>query len=361
MRILIFILPLAFLFSCEDERRECCGPDPVNKMLIRAVDISFLPEIEAAGTKFYTAAGVEDDALDIFKDNGVNTVRIRLWHTPSGDHSTLEEVIEFSQRVKAKGLKVWLTVHFSDTWADPGRQVKPAAWNNLSFTLLGDSVYRYTKKIMTAIDPEIIQLGNEVNPGFLLPEGSISTFSNFTNLVKRGVQAVRETSSDTEIMIHIAGFNTAETFYQQVEDQEVDYDIIGLSYYPIFHGKDLNALQLVMNTVGIAHEKKVLIAETSYPFTLGWEDDTHNTVGLESQLISGYPATAAGQKNFALKIRDMVTKSPNGYGFAWWAPEWVAFKGSDAEDGSSAENLTLFDFDNKVLPALDAFNDLPEE
>ena len=361
MRILIFISLISVLFSCGGT--DCCGPkpDPVTKELVRAVDISFLPKIEAAGTKFYNAAGDEEDALDIFKDNGVNMVRIRLWHTPADDHSSLEEVKEFAARVKAKGLKVWLTVHYSDTWADPGHQVKPAAWNAASFTVLGDSIYKYTKKIMTAIDPDIIQIGNEVNPGFLLPDGATSNIPNFTALLKKGIQAVRETSADTEIMIHIAGFDISEWFYQQLEDQDVDYDMIGLSYYPVFHGKDLNALQLAMNTLGTVHQKKVLIAETSYPFTLDWNDDTNNTVGETGQLVSGYPATPLGQKNFMLKIRDMVTKSPKGYGFAWWAPEWVAFKGPTSETGSSAENLTLFDFNNKALPALNAFHEVIEE
>jgi arabinogalactan endo-1,4-beta-galactosidase len=361
MRILILLILFGLLISCD--QRDCCGPPqpPDEKILIRGVDVSFLPEIEAAGTKFYDASGVEADVLDILKSNGVNTIRLRLWHTPSSVHSSLEEVTAFSERIKSKGFKLWLTVHYSDWWADPGQQVKPAAWEDASFADLADSVYNYTKKITTILNPDIIQLGNEVNPGFLLPDGGTSTFSNFTNLLKRGVQAVRETSSDTEIMIHIAGFNTAEWFYQELEDQDVDYDMIGLSYYPIFHGKDLNALQLAMNTLGAVHDKKVLIAETSYPFTLEWEDNTHNTVGLESHLISGYPATQSGQKNFTLKIRDMVTKSPNGYGFAWWAPEWVAFKEPGAADGSSAENLTLFDFDNKALPALDAFHESLEE
>jgi arabinogalactan endo-1,4-beta-galactosidase len=358
MRILIFILFLTFLFSCEDEKRDCCvGPDPVDKELIKGTDISFLPEIEAADVDFKDAAGTNKDLLDILKESGVNTIRLRVWHTPASEHSALPEVKALSQRIKAKGMKVWLSVHYSDTWADPGHQAKPALWNAASFTDLADSVYKYTKKIMTEIDPDIIQIGNEINGGFLLPSGSTSNVSNFITLLKEGIRAAREVSPETKIMVHVAGFDVATWFYQQLQTNAVDYDLIGLSYYPIWHGKNLATVESTINTLGATYGKEVVIAETAYPFSLSWEDWTNNIVGEDGQLVSGYSATPNGQKQFLVKIRQIITDSPKGAGFCYWGAEWISFKGDEATDGSSWENQALFDFDNKAVPALEAFAD----
>lgn len=355
MRILIFSCLLSVLFSCGGT--DCCVPPPKeeDKTLIKGVDISFLPEIEAAGTKFYNASGTEQDVLDILKARGVNTIRVRLWHTPSTTHSSLAEVRTFSERIKGKGFKLWLTVHYSDWWADPGQQVKPAAWATASFTDLSDSVYNYTKKITTLLNPDIIQIGNEINPGFLLPDGDEGNIINFTTLLKSGVQGVRDASPDAKIMIHYAGISGAVSFFWQLKGQSVDFDQIGISYYPIWHGKDLNVVKSTIDELGSSFKKEIIIAETAYPFTLGWNDYTNNLVGQSDQLIPAYPATPEGQRNFLLALMSIVESSPRGMGVAWWAPEWVAFKGPTATDGSSAENLTLFDFDNKALPALEAF------
>lgn len=355
MRTLVFLGLLAFVFSC-DSQKDCCPvPEPDDKALIRGTDISFLPEIEEAGVVFTDASGTKKNMLDILKESGVNTIRIRLWHTPETEASSFNEVRAFAARVKAKGMSVWLSVHYSDTWADPGHQKKPDAWSEASFSVLQDSVYLYTKKIMTQIDPDIIQIGNEVNPGFLLPDGSTSNVANFTTLLKKGIQAVRETSSDTKIMIHVAGFDTANWFFQQLSNNNVDYDIIGLSYYPVWHGKDLNTVGSTIQSLGFAYGKDVVIAETAYPFSLSWEDWTNNIVGENGQLVSGYPATPEGQKSFLLKLREIVTTASKGTGFCYWGAEWVSFKGDQATNGSSWENQALFDFSNQAVPALEAF------
>lgn len=353
MRILLLILPLAFLFSCSDDR-DCCVI-PSTKDLIRGTDISFLPEIEAAGVKFYDAANAEKNMLDILKASGVNTIRLRLWHTPESEHASLPEVKALAARVKAKGMNVWLALHYSDTWADPGHQTKPVAWSEVSFADLQDSVYLYTKKVVQEINPDIIQIGNEINGGFLLPDGGTDNVPNFVALLKKGIQAVRETSPNTQIMVHIAGFTVATWFYQQLKTHAVDYDLIGLSYYPIWHGKNLATVQATINGLGASFNKPVVIAETAYPFSLLWEDWTNNIVGQDDQLIPGYPATPQGQKNFLLKIREMLTESPSGHGFCYWGSEWVSFKGDQATNGSTWENQALFDFNNKALPALEAF------
>jgi arabinogalactan endo-1,4-beta-galactosidase len=360
MRISVFIVLLFSVVCCggEDDPTNTPDPDPVFKDMIRGTDISFLPEIESAGAQFYNEAGAEAAMLDILKSSGVNTIRIRLWHTPVNTHSSLAEVKTFSDRVKAKGFNVWITVHYSDTWADPGHQAKPEAWEDVSsVTVLADSVYKYTKKITALLNPDIIQIGNEINGGFLWPEGKTDSehLPDFITLLKKGSQAVREVSPDTKIMVHIAGFDIATWFYQQLNTNNVDYDMIGLSYYPVWHGKDLGVLQSTINTLGATHAKEIVIAETAYPFSFGYNDFTNNIIGSTNQILPAYAATEEGQQKFLMKLKSILNEAPQGAGFCYWGAEWIAFKGSTATDGSSWENQALFDFDNKAVPALNAF------
>ena len=136
----------------------------------------------------------------------------------------------------------------------------------------------------------------------------------------------------------------------------IDYDYIGLSYYPIHHGKSLVALQNTMNSLGRLHNKKVIIAETSYPFTFGYNDYTNNIIGLDSQIIPAFPATNTGQRGFLSAIKNTVKQSSHGIGFCYWGSEWVAFRGPTAANGSTWENQALWDFTNNSLPVMDVFN-----
>lgn len=360
MKHLIPFLFLVFLGSlcnaCQDNERKIEPEEPTTGEEVRAVDISFLPELRTAGVEFKNQTGTKREALSLLKEAGVNTVRLRVWHTPVAGKSGLPEVKSFAKELKDEGFKVWLTVHYSDTWADPGKQTKPEAWKNLSTDVLKDSVVAYTRKIMEAIQPDYIQIGNEINGGLLWPTGGYANYATFMSLLKAGCQAVRAVNMSTKIMIHFAGVEFAPEFFSGINANAVDYDIAAVSYYPWWHGKDLTLIKnklAVLSGMG----KNIIIAETAYPFTLGWNDWTNNVVGLDNQLVSGYPATEEGQKNFLLKLRAIVKETPGGLGFAYWAPEWVAYKGSQAEDASTWENLCLFDFSNKALPALEAFEE----
>jgi arabinogalactan endo-1,4-beta-galactosidase len=330
-------------------------PPVVTSDFIKAADISFLPEIEAAGVVF-TNNGKTEDMLTTLKSAGCNTIRIRLWKDPANGHSGLTEVKTLAQRVKKAGLKVWLTVHYSDDWADPAVQTTPAAWKNLSFTDLKAAVASYTTTILTEINPDIIQIGNEINTGLLWPQGHlINKEAQCIDLLKTASATIRSKAPNTKIMIHYAGVSATDTNWFFSKVKSVDYDYIGLSYYPIWHGKDLATIKTTIDALGKNFSKKVLIAETAYPFTLGFNDWTNNIVGLDSQLVSGYPATAEGQKNFVLAIKDLVKSSTYGQGFAYWGGEWVSFKGDKATNGSTFENQAFYDFSNKALPVLQAF------
>lgn len=350
IRISLFTILLLFL-SCQKQ------DEPIyDETLdyISAVDISSFPEIAAFDHEFYNIVGQKKDFLDILKENGVNTIRLRLWVNPENEHSGFEEVDEFAEILTTKGFKIWLSLHYSDTWADPGQQHIPALWQNVNFENLQDSVYQYTTKVVQQIKPNYIQLGNEINSGFLHPYGHIDNLTSFKKLLQSGIQAVRDHRADTQIILHYAGITNAFPFFEQMNS--LNYDMIGLSYYPIWHGKSLVDLQNSATNLSATFNKNIVIAETAYPFSLDWNDWTNNIVGLEEELIlPDYPASPEGQKNFLTQIKSITQSIELGSGFCYWGAELIAWKGQQATDASPWENQALFDFNNHAVPALEVF------
>ncbi|MGK4566759.1 glycoside hydrolase family 53 protein [Flavobacterium sp. 3HN19-14] len=326
--VLLGILALAaFAFSCSKDDKETTEPPAATDDFLRGADVSFLPEIESAGTIYYNN-GAAEDVLTTLKNAGCNAIRIRLWKDPATPHSGLAEVKALAQRVKAAGMKVWLTVHYSDTWADPGNQTTPAAWQSLSFANLKTEVAAYTTSVINEIHPDIYQIGNETNDGFLWPQGKITTNeAQYLELVTAASAAIRTAAPETKIMLHFAGMEGADWFFNKVSN--IDYDYIGLSYYPVWHGKNLTTVKNTVDALGAAYNKKVIIAETAYPFTLGWDDYTDNIVGLDSQLIPAFSATPEGQKSYLTTLRAVLKTSTSSYGFCYWGTEWLAFERAD--------------------------------
>ena len=201
----------------------------------------------------------------------------------------------------------------------------------------------------------MLQIGNEINSGLLHPSGHISNnYQKFKELMNMGITAVRANSTETEIILHFAGIEGSDWFFNQVNT--LDYDIIGLSYYPIWHGKSLNNLKTKMQNLSETHNKKIIIAETAYPFTLEWNDWTNNIVGLDEQLIlPEYPATIEGQRKFINQIKTLTKELENGIGLCYWGAELIAWKENQSTDASPWENQALFNFDNKALPVLREF------
>jgi arabinogalactan endo-1,4-beta-galactosidase len=357
-KFVYFIFAL-FVLSCSSNASDVT-PAPIPNIptsddFIRAADMSYLPLIESEGTIF-KKNGVAENALTTLKNAGCNTIRIRIWKNPSDNHSGLAEVKALALRVKQAGMKVWLTVHYSDTWADPGNQTPPSDWTSLSFANLKTAVSNYTTLLMTEIQPDIIQIGNEINSGFLWPQGHlINNESQCLQLVSAASTAIRNQSATTKIMIHYAGIGSGATWFFN-KMSSINYDYIGLSYYPVWHGKILSDVNATITSLGETHNKKVIIAETAYPFTLGYNDYTNNILGLANQLVPTYPATNQGQKEFLLAIKNLVKQNSRGLGFCYWGAEWVAFRGPTATNGSSWENQALWDFNNNALPVMDAFS-----
>ncbi|MBW1294807.1 glycoside hydrolase family 53 protein [Aquimarina litoralis] len=354
-RTLQILIAFLVLISCNKEEVNVPTSEDESSTFISAVDISSYPEISNSNPTFYDLKGNQNDFLTILKDNGINTIRVRLWVNPSNEHSGFNEVKQFSKTLKTNGFKVWLTLHYSDTWADPAHQEIPKQWEGTNFSQLKEIVYNYTEQVITELQPDYIQIGNEINHGFLHSYGHISdNFQQFKELMDTAIAAVRTNSNDTEIILHFAGIEGADWFYDQVSI--LDYDIIGLSYYPIWHGKSLNTLTTAMQDLSSSYDKKIVIAETAYPFTLEWNDWTNNIVGLDEQLIlPEYPATTEGQRNFITQIKTLTKELENGIGFCYWGAELIAWKGNQSTEASPWENQALFDFDNKALPVMRAF------
>lgn len=354
--LILALLVFTLIFpACKKDDNGGPNPNPTEKTLLKGADLSFLPEIESYNITFTNRQGQAEDVLTTLKNNGCNVVRLRLWKNPQNPFDQFEQVKAFAQRIKAANLKLWLSMHYSDTWADPGHQQLPANWENLSFAQLSDSVYAYTKMVASQLQPDYIQIGNEINGGLLWPQGQINNTVQFKLLLESGIRAVRDAAPNAEIMIHYAGLENAAWFYNNISG--LDYDIIALSFYPLWHGKNLNQLAAQLNQLSLTHNKDVIIAETAYPFTLNWNDWTNNIVGLQEQLIPEFPATPEGQKAYLDRVKQITTDVERCLGFCYWGGEWVAYKGPQATDCSSWENQALYDFVFRALPAIEAFND----
>lgn len=353
--IQLFLASLFIFISCSKEEGLATIPDKEKTTLISAVDISSYPEIANVNPKFYDLEGNEKEVLFILKENGINTIRLRLWVDPINAHSGFDEVKQFSKILKEKGFKIWLTLHYSDTWADPAHQEIPSIWKGLEIGALKEKVYSYTQKVTKEIQPDYIQIGNEINSGILHPYGNSTTNqNNFNQLLQAGCSAVRGASKECKIILHYAGIENSVWFFKQLST--IDYDIIGLSYYPIWHGKSLANLKTTLQELSTSNDKQILIAETAYPFTLKWNDWTTNIVGSEGQLIfPGYPATEDGQRNFIREVKKIILEQEKGIGFSYWGAELIAWKGNQSSNASSWENQALFNFENQALPVLKEF------
>ncbi len=318
---------------------------------IQGCDLSFLPEMRAAGLQYKDLQGQPEDPLKTLSKNGMNIVRLRLWHKPDGSYS-LQATEALAEELRSIKIPLWACLHYSDTWADPGAQSKPTAWDNCDFEVLKDSIYRYTYRVASLLKPAMMQIGNEINQGLLWPDGHISKPQQMQALLSAGIKACREASPHTKIMLHYAGQEGAYKYFNGLKT--LDFDLIGLSYYPIWHGKSLTDLGNTIRKLKSDFNKEVIIAETSYPFSLSWADHTNNIIGSIAQTIPEYPPTAAGQRQYLEALQGAI-KVAGGNGWCYWGAEWVAAYGPQSTQGSSWENQALWDFSLKALESQSCF------
>jgi len=248
---------------------------PIDKML--GADISFLPQLEERGIKF-SDKGVQRDAIQILKDHGFNYIRLRVFNEPARDSGyspgkgfcDLAHTLQMAKRIRAAGMKFLLDFHYSDYWADPGKQYKPAAWRNKPFPELRKAVYEYTRGVIMALksqgtEPDMVQVGNEINHGMIWPEGNISHPDSLAQLIIEGINGVRAVDPSVPLMLHMAlgGQNDeSHLFLDNMLRRGVAFDVIGLSYYPKWHGT-LADLKYNANDLAQQYRKDVIIVEYS--------------------------------------------------------------------------------------------------
>jgi len=345
-------------------------PTPETNTFYYGADLSYVNEMEDCGAVYKDSNDITKDPYIIFKEAGTNLVRLRLWHNPTWtNYSNYSDVKLAIQKAKSQGMKVLLDFHYSDTWADPGKQEIPAAWlsqiNNT--TALGDLLYNYTYETLNNLNilnllPDIVQVGNEINP-MILQDGDLEwpiDWERNSFLINKGIKAVRDISQNSgknvEVMLHIAQPENGLWWFEQATQNGItDFDWIGLSYYPLWSTYTLNNVSNPINTLINTYNKRLMIVETAYPFTLD-NADTANNILNNDALISGYPATQQGQLDYLNQLQSII-ENAGGEGLIYWEPAWVSTTCSTLwAQGSHWDNATLFDHEYKATLGLQFYN-----
>ncbi|NOT51757.1 MAG: cellulase family glycosylhydrolase [Chitinophagaceae bacterium] len=337
------LVPLIFLavFGCSKSSPDNNGGggNPVTPTIqfAKGADISWLTEMEGAGRTFYNSSGTAQECMLILKNLGMNSIRLRVWVDPAGGWNNTADVVAKAIRAKNLGMRIMIDFHYSDSWADPGQQTKPAAWAAQNFATLQSSVYNHTFNVLTAlktngVTPEWVQVGNETNDGMLWPDGKASVnMANFAALVNKGYDAVKAVDNNIKVIIHISNGHDNSLFRWILDGLKSNggkWDITGMSLYPDpANWATMNAQCLSnMNDMVARHGKPVMIAEVG----MSWDQ-------------------AAACNSF---LADLITKTKslgnNGLGVFYWEPQSY----------NNWKSYTKGAFDNSGKPtvALNAFN-----
>ena len=384
---------------------------------IKGMDVSTYAELEKLGAKYYDH-GREKDVLDILKAYGANSVRLRVWNDPYSEKgepygagtNDLSTTLSIAQKCVEKGFGFLLDIHYSDFWADPGKQRMPKAWVGLDNDTLEKKVYDYTTEVLQAFKeadayPTMIQVGNELTNGLMWPNGQKASkdapreeyerqFDAIAKFISAGIRAVhdmdrviaKETGNDgyhLPVMIHLDNGGNNEMYVDWFEHyipRGEDFDVIGLSYYPFWHGS-LEALEFNMNDMAKRYGKDIIVAEVSMGFTM--EDyasyeklapSERKGMATRQELVEKieYPMTKEGQKDFMADIMNRIKNVQGGLGkgFYYWEPAWIPVPGSGWATEASLQyikeagpcgnewaNQALFDYDGNVNPALETIRD----
>lgn len=376
---------------------------------MRGFDASTVIQLEEKGAVFRGMDGNKSDIFSLLKSNGVNWIRLRIWNNPNEatpGANNLTRTVNAAKRIKQNGLKFLLDFHYSDTWADTGKQKIPTAWSNLSSVDdMKNSLADFTKSVLEELEsagavPDMVQIGNEIDQGLFISgvnntalQGDISQHqANLATYLNAASAAVREKCPQAKIMIHLARggdsdfvkwwFNHFAGSAPSVS--QVDFDIIGLSYYPFYAShKSINNLKKTLSECRTLYGKPVVVTETSFAWTVQGKDSTNNEFwygaeaaaydafkdsaqikkldiyelndkSLIGQPFYGKKAIRASIKNQAELVRALIEVSAQAgaSGLFYWGGDWI----SAPEHGSTWENQTFFDFDGKILPSAAVFN-----
>ncbi len=369
---------------------------------IVGMDVSTLIDMEADGVKYYDG-GKEGELLSILKDNGTNSVRVRLWLDPFDENGEtygagtcdMPRVIALAKRVKAQGLHFLLDIHYSDFWVDPMKQFPPKAWQNYSFDEIVAAVKSYSVEVLTTLKaegcmPDMIQVGNEITYGMLwnfgkltpLGDGTFTGYGNLCKILNSAIEGIKSVT-DCPLMIHLErSYDNAHyrEFFDELVAHGVKFDAIGFSYYPYWH-HGFDELLANMNDMGERYGKELYIAETSYAFTTKHFSDKTKplVVGSDFKPPEGYtmpyPFTVEGQRLYCKRLLELLTTVKQFKGVYYWEPAWIPSEnGTWASEGARryihAENQgggnewanqCLFDYDGNALPALKEFKNFNDK
>ena len=366
---------------------------------ILGMDASCVPSLENSGVKYYDHNGTEKDVYQILSENGINYIRVRIWNDPydangngyGGGNCDLANAIAIGQRATKYGLKLLVNFHYSDFWADPGKQAVPKAWKDLDIDAKSEALYTYTKDcleqlVAAGVDIGMVQVGNETNGALCGENGSAPDgWKNITQLMKAGSRAVREVCPDALVAIHFTNperVGSYESYGKQLQEHQVDYDVFASSYYPYWHGT-LSNLTTELNKITDQYGKKVMVAETSYAYSTVDTDYHGNTVGSGSS--TGHPYTVQGQADQIRDVIQAVADMHSGIGVFYWEGTWISVGGSSYQEnaalwekygsgwassfaseydpkdagqwygGCAVDNQAFFDKDGKALESLKIF------
>ena len=355
-----------------------------SQSFLKGADLSSLQQYEDLGVKFFDENKNQiPDVINFFADKNLDCVRFRIWVNPelAQENSTktkycnLENTIKMAKRVKSLGMKVLIDFHYSDYWADPSQQTIPKKWKeklsskneNDAKTELQKILFKYTTEALQKfkdenIQVDFVQIGNEITNGILFPYGTIKEkgsdvqkFSDLASILKEGINATRKIFPQTKIILHIdssGDLSRSLWWFTCAQKSNLDYDIIGLSYYSLWQGKNLTQLENCVKTLSKKFDKGIFIVETAYPWTLGWKDNLSNLYGMKNQLIDGFDASPQGQKSYFEQLCTLMNRSVKNHPSAifWWEPTCISEPNKKLS--SPIENLTWFDFQNRYIGPL---------
>jgi arabinogalactan endo-1,4-beta-galactosidase len=338
--LLVILLVLVFS-NCTTNKTV---PKPKEVAFAKGGDVGWLPQMEATGYKFYDADGIQKDCLQLLKDRGMNTIRLRVWVNPSNDkasgHCSKEETVAMAVRAQKMGMRIMINFHYSDSWADPGKQNKPLEWKNHTFSELLNDVYFHTEDVLNAlkkagVTPEWVQVGNEIPGGMLWPEGSTDNFNQLAQLLNKGYDATKAVDKNIKVIVHLDEGNNSKKFrwfFDNAKANNVKYDVIGLSYYPFWiktdYKENIADLANNLNDMASRYDKEVMVVEVGGIDTL--EQNTYD------MLVAVIKAVKAVPNN-------------KGLGVIYWEPQ-------GAKSWSHYE-LSAWRSDGKPSMALDAFKE----
>ena len=340
MKLIQILFQLCILITFSDCKKSSTDPAPVVPVTFfaKGADVSWLTQMEASGIQFYNSGGTDTECMQLLKSLGVNSIRLRVWVNPAGGWNNTADVVAKALRAKNLGMKIMIDFHYSDSWADPGQQTKPAAWVGQDVATLQTSVYDHTFSVMTAlktngITPEWVQIGNETNDGMLWPEGKASTnMANYAKFFIAGYNAVKTVSSNSKVMVHVSNGYDNALFRWNLDGLKANgatWDVIGMSLYPSLSDWSSKNSQCLtnMNDMVSRFGSEVMVCEVG----MSWAQES-SCKAFITDLIS--------------KVKSVSNNK--GLGVFYWEPE--------AYNNWQGYQLGAFDNSGKPTTALNAFN-----